>query len=98
MGRRDCSEEGAARAAYLVIAWLAVGACTSGASPGPMPAPPPPVVRGDRVFVSQAGSSTLLVVDGASGATEGRIEVGMLPHNLVLSPDRRTLYVALVGL
>ncbi|HXU81643.1 MAG TPA: hypothetical protein VN914_09620 [Polyangia bacterium] len=58
---------------------------------------PPAAGPADRVFVSQAGSSTLLVVDGASGASEGRIEVGMLPHNLVLSPDRRTLYVALVG-
>ena len=51
----------------------------------------------DRVFVSQAGSSTLLVVDAASGETAARIEVGMLPHNIVVSPDRRTLYAALVG-
>ncbi|HYQ00972.1 MAG TPA: YncE family protein [Polyangiaceae bacterium] len=51
----------------------------------------------DRVFVSQAGSSTLLVVDATSGKTAGRIEVGMLPHNIVVSPDGRTLYTALVG-
>ena len=51
----------------------------------------------DRVFVSQAGSSTLLVVDAASGKTAGRIEVGMLPHNIVVSPDGHTLYTALVG-
>jgi len=51
----------------------------------------------DRVFVSQAGSSTLLVVGAASGQAAARIEVGMLPHNLVVSPDRRTLYAALVG-
>jgi DNA-binding beta-propeller fold protein YncE len=49
------------------------------------------------VFVSQAGSSTLLVVDAASGKTAARIEVGMLPHNIVVSPDGRTLYTALVG-
>jgi DNA-binding beta-propeller fold protein YncE len=52
---------------------------------------------GDRVFVSQAGSSTLLAVDSASGEAAARIEVGMLPHNLVVSPDQRTLYAALVG-
>jgi DNA-binding beta-propeller fold protein YncE len=57
----------------------------------------PPSQSDDRVFVSQAGSSTLAVIDGVSGTTEARIEVGMLPHNLVLSPDRRTLYAALVG-
>jgi len=51
----------------------------------------------DRVFVSQAGSSTLLVVGATSGKTAARIEVGMLPHNLVVSRDRRTLYAALVG-
>jgi len=51
----------------------------------------------DRVFVSQAGSSTLLVVDAASGKTAARIEVGMLPHQIVVSPDGRTLYTALVG-
>ena len=47
--------------------------------------------------MSQAGSSTLLVVDAASGKTAARIEVGMLPHHLVVSPDRTTLYAALVG-
>lgn len=51
----------------------------------------------DRVFVSQAGSSTLLVVEAASGKTAARLEVGMLPHNIVVSPDGRTLYTALVG-
>jgi DNA-binding beta-propeller fold protein YncE len=71
-----------------------MAACTGPAAPGSMVMPP---AVGDRVFVSQAGSSTLAVLDGATGAMEGRIEVGMLPHNLVLSPDRRTLYVALVG-
>ena len=47
--------------------------------------------------MSEAGSSTVLAVDGASGKTLARIEVGMLPHKLVLSPDGRTLYAAVVG-
>lgn len=49
------------------------------------------------MFVSQTGSSSVVVVDGATGTIRARIEVGLLPHNLVLSPDRRTLYAALVG-
>jgi DNA-binding beta-propeller fold protein YncE len=51
----------------------------------------------DRIFVSQAASGNVAVIDGSSGALEATIEVGMLPHNLVVSPDRRTVYVALVG-
>jgi len=51
----------------------------------------------DRVFVSQAGSSTIALVNAESGTLESRIEVGMLPHNLVLSPDKGTLYAVLVG-
>jgi DNA-binding beta-propeller fold protein YncE len=78
---------GASVLAYLIM----LAACASSAPPV-APAPP-----SDRVFVSQAGSSTLLVIDAASGQTVARIEVGMLPHNLVVSPDRRTLYAALVG-
>jgi DNA-binding beta-propeller fold protein YncE len=79
--------------ARLAMACVAISACASRvpSSPGPPAAP------GDRVFVSQAGSSTLLVLDAPSGRAIARIEVGMLPHNLVVSPDRRTLYAALVG-
>jgi YVTN family beta-propeller protein len=77
----------------LGLVGMAWPACTSATPPPGPPAAPP----ADRVFVSQAGSSTLLVVDAATGQSTARIEVGMLPHNLVVSPDRRTLYAALVG-
>ncbi len=53
--------------------------------------------RADRIFVSQAGSNTVAVVDGSSGTVNSRIEVGMLPHGFALSADRTTLYVAVVG-
>lgn len=76
----------------VVVLGATLAACNAGAPPSLPPAPP-----GDRVFVSQAGSSTLLVLDAASGQPVARIEVGMLPHNLVVSPDHRTLYAALVG-
>ncbi len=49
------------------------------------------------LFVSQAGSSTLAAIDAESGALEDRIEVGFLPHNLVATPDGKTLYAVLVG-
>jgi YVTN family beta-propeller protein len=85
----------AARRIRGALAGLVLVGCTS-TPPGttPMITRPP---AGERVFVSQAGSSTIAVIDGTSGAVESRIEVGMLPHNLILSPDRRTLYAALVG-
>jgi len=51
----------------------------------------------DRIFVSQAGSQTVAVFDGATGDLERRVEVGLLPHGLLLSPDGRTIYVAAVG-
>lgn len=96
-GRRTGFIASVAAARVGAIAWAATAcaampACTTGAGP-PGPSAPP----ADRVFVSQAGSSTLLVVDAASGQATARIEVGMLPHNLVVSPDRRTVYAALVG-
>jgi DNA-binding beta-propeller fold protein YncE len=78
--------------------WLRVrvatvlAACMAGCGSG-APAGAP----ADQVIVSQAGSSTVALVDGASGAVQARLEVGMLPHNLLLSPDGRTLYAALVG-
>jgi YVTN family beta-propeller protein len=71
----------------LVAACLATVAC--GAQ---VPAPPP-----DRIFVSQAGSSTVAVIDPGSGTVTSRIEVGLLPHDLLPSRDLRSLYVAVVG-
>lgn len=78
--------------ARLALACAGLTSCTSKA-----PTAETPAATADRVFISQAGSSTLLAVDAASGKTAARIEVGMLPHNLVVSPDQRTLYAALVG-
>src|SRR4051794_34192504 len=36
----------------------------------------PPGLAHDRIFVSQAGSATIVAIDGDSGAIEGRVEVG----------------------
>jgi len=86
------------RPAWTLVALMAclffASACADvTSSPGHSPSSVP----ADRIYVSQAGSSTLAVIDALSGKTTEHIEVGMLPHNLVLSADGRTLYVALVG-
>ncbi|HEX2670317.1 MAG TPA: hypothetical protein VHM25_05565 [Polyangiaceae bacterium] len=92
LGRRRPSHHDELSRGLVGLACALLSSCQSKAttSDGSPPAR-------DRVFVSQAGSSTLLVVDAASGKTAARIEVGMLPHNIVVSPDGRTLYTALVG-
>ncbi|MBI5534563.1 MAG: hypothetical protein HY898_17690 [Deltaproteobacteria bacterium] len=74
-----------ARSGFALL--FAVGCAQSQPTPTPH----------DRVFVSQAGSSTIAVIDTGKGEVEQRIDVGMLPHNLLLSEDRSSLYVALVG-
>jgi DNA-binding beta-propeller fold protein YncE len=53
--------------------------------------------RREQIYVSQAGSSTVAVLDASSGALVRRLDVGMLPHGFVLSRDGRRLYVAVVG-
>ncbi len=69
----------------LLASSLIVAACGASA---PLP---------DRLFVSQANSANVAVLDAATGAEQARVEVGLLPHALVVSPDQRTLWVAVVG-
>src|ERR1044071_4828069 len=85
-----------ARRCAAILAALLAGGCTGLPDTATVGAGAPPEAH-DRIFVSQAGSATIVAIDAASGAIEARIEVGMLPHNLVLSPDRSTLYAAVVG-
>ncbi|WP_299429375.1 YncE family protein [uncultured Meiothermus sp.] len=49
------------------------------------------------VLVSQAGSSTVAVIDPVQGRTVKRITVGGLPHRMILNPDGSKVYVVLVG-
>ena len=48
----------------------------------------------DRVFISDEAANLVHVLDGASGVREGELRTGKRPRGLVLSPDRRLLYVA----
>jgi len=57
----------------------------------------PPTARPHYLLVSQAGSSTVAVVDPVQGRTVKRITVGGLPHRMILSPDGTKVYVVLVG-
>src|SRR5262245_19973191 len=74
------------------ITAIAAACAACAACAGQAAAPP-----SDRIFVSQAASASIAVIDAASGIAEARIPVGMLPHELVLSRDGTRLYVALVG-
>lgn len=65
---------------------LGLAACSR-----PVSAPP------HWVLVSQAGSSTVAVVDPEAGTVVKRLTVGLLPHRLLVSPDRASVYVVLVG-
>ncbi|WP_027883591.1 YncE family protein [Meiothermus rufus] len=56
-----------------------------------------PPQRSHYVLVSQAGSSTVAVVDPVQGRTIKRITVGGLPHRMVLNRDKNKVYVVLVG-
>src|SRR4051812_45576398 len=52
---------------------------------------------GDRVYVSSEESGDVVVIDARRSLVAARIPVGKRPRGLRLSPDGRTLYVALSG-
>lgn len=49
------------------------------------------------VFVSDEGSGQLSIIDAAGDSVVGRIAVGTRPRGVRVSPDGRTVYVALSG-
>ena len=49
------------------------------------------------VFVSNETQGTVVMLDGATGAVEGRIPVGKRPRGIKLSRDGKRLFVALSG-
>jgi DNA-binding beta-propeller fold protein YncE len=48
----------------------------------------------DKVLCCAMGTHDVAVVDPVSGKVERRVETGVGPHNLFLSPDKGTLYVS----
>ena len=51
----------------------------------------------ERLYVSAEDGGDIIVVDPVAGSVVGRIPVGKRPRGMKLSPDGKTLYVALSG-
>ncbi|MEV4763384.1 hypothetical protein AB0J89_12210 [Micromonospora chokoriensis] len=95
------------RSISLTVAALTAGLLTGGvpgqalaaaaptATPLPLSTVADVVSAGDRVFVSGGRSATDVVVTSAAGAVVGTLSDLPGPTDLLLSADRRTLYVAL---
>ena len=48
-----------------------------------------------RLFVTNEKSNTVSVIDSRTGKVETTLEIGDRPRGIGLSPDQKTLYVAL---
>ena len=80
------SHKGRRAAVGALLAALTLAACH--------PAPP---TASNLVFVTNEFSGDLSIVDGAAGKLLGTYPLGKRPRGVRLSPDGRTLYVALSG-
>lgn len=54
-------------------------------------------MRGTRVYVTNSKGDDVTVIDPATMKVAGTIKVGANPHGIVVSPDRRTLYISVEG-
>jgi YVTN family beta-propeller protein len=54
-------------------------------------------IRGPRVYISNEDSNNISVIDSATDEVTGTIFVGKRPRGIRLSPDGKTLFVALSG-
>src|SRR5512143_654486 len=78
---------------------MALAACTK-SEPAAQPAPPAsasPSAPGELVYVSNEDSRNLTVIDAATDTVVATIEVGTRPRGVKVSPDGKTVYVALSG-
>jgi YVTN family beta-propeller protein len=57
----------------------------------------PAATGGYRVYVTNEASGDLTVIDGATNAVTATIPLGKRPRGVRVSPDGRTLYIALSG-
>ena len=85
-----------------MIAGCAAGACNHepakpepAAAPAPAPAAAP--IPAVRVFVTNESSGNLTVIDAANQAVIATAPLGKRPRGIRVSPDRKSLYVALSG-
>jgi YVTN family beta-propeller protein len=83
--------------ALAALGFLAMTACGQPQSSAPPAAPAPSLPTSPRLYVSNETGGHVVVIDPASASVIGRIEVGKRPRGLRLSPDGKTLFVALSG-
>src|SRR6185295_12624563 len=92
------------------LALAAAAACAIAAGCGPNPPKPEPpaataapaaapaaAVPAVRVFVTNETSGDLTVIDAATQAVVATAPLGKRPRGIQVSPDRKSLYVALSG-
>src|SRR5437762_1154657 len=86
----------------VMIAGCAAGACNHepakpepAAAPAPAPAAAP--IPAVRVFVTNEASGDLTVIDAANQTVITTAPLGKRPRGIKVSPDRKSLYVALSG-
>ncbi len=87
--------------AYLAAAVIALVACAPKEKPAPAETPSTagaaPSTGGELVYVTNEDSRNLTVIDAATDSVVATIEVGTRPRGVKVSPDGRTVYVALSG-
>src|SRR5690606_21514681 len=71
----------------------------AGCGPKETPAPDQPAAggSGELVYVTNEDSRDLTVIDAATDSVVATIFVGTRPRGVLVSPDGRTVYVALTG-
>ncbi|MEK6407749.1 MAG: beta-propeller fold lactonase family protein [Acidobacteriota bacterium] len=72
---------------FIAIALVLLAASAAGAADR----------RTARVYVTNSKGNDVTVIDPATMKVVGSIIVGANPHGIVLSPDRRTLYISVEG-
>lgn len=80
----------------LPLVGLLVALAAAGGLSAYLATRPAPAVAAKKLFVTGVLSG-VTVVDLATGKELERIDTGLLPHNLILSPDGRKVYVTNVG-
>jgi len=87
--------------AFVFLAAAGLGSGCGGPAPSPRPAdsasPPPPPPERELAYVTNEDTGSLSVISTATDRVIAEIPVGRRPRGVKLSPDGRTVYVALSG-